>query len=64
MIHELRQSPRAKGSAGVCVPGELEWKRREEALANGMALPADVMANLRLTASECNVTEPNWMKKD
>lgn len=63
LIREIRGSPKASGSSGVRVPGEFEWERREDALANGIPLPTDVMASLRLTAKECNITEPDWLKE-
>lgn len=37
------------------LPGEMEWERRERALAEGMDLPEDVVANLRLLAEELNL---------
>lgn len=63
MIRDIRQVPKASGSSGVRLPGEFEWERRKDALANGIPLPSDVMASLRLTAKECNITEPEWLKE-
>ena len=47
VITDLRQSPKAKGSDRVYVPGEMEWEKREDALKNGIALPENVVATLR-----------------
>ena len=51
-IEEIRQSPRAKGVERIYLPGEMEWERREQALREGIDLPEDVTANLRLLADE------------
>jgi LDH2 family malate/lactate/ureidoglycolate dehydrogenase len=47
VITDIRQSPKAKGSDRIYVPGEIEWEKREDALRNGIALPENVIANLR-----------------
>jgi ureidoglycolate dehydrogenase (NAD+) len=52
MIREIRQTPTAKGVQRICVPGEMEWQKRREALAQGIALPEDVRASLRSLAEE------------
>ena len=36
------QSPRAEGSDRIYLPGEIEWERRDRALAEGIVLPEDV----------------------
>ena len=46
MIREIHAAPKAKGADRIYLPGEMEWERRTDALANGIALPADVLANL------------------
>jgi ureidoglycolate dehydrogenase (NAD+) len=46
IIRELRQSPKAKGSDRVYVPGEIEWEKREDALKNGISLPEQIFASL------------------
>jgi ureidoglycolate dehydrogenase (NAD+) len=46
IIRELRQSPKAKGSDRVYVPGEIEWGKREDALKNGIALPEPILTSL------------------
>ena len=46
MIRQIKQSPKAKGSDRIYLPGEMEWEKREEALGKGIALPEDVIANL------------------
>ena len=51
-MEEIRQSPRAKGVGRIYLPGEMEWERREQALREGIDLPDDVTANLRLLADE------------
>ncbi len=46
VIAELHASPKAKGSERVYVPGEIEWEKRADALANGIPLPEAVFASL------------------
>lgn len=46
VIREIRQSPKAKGSERVYVPGEIEWGKREDALKNGIPLPDQIVTNL------------------
>ena len=46
MIREIKDTPKAKGSDRVYLPGEMEWERRDEALRDGIPLPADVIASL------------------
>jgi LDH2 family malate/lactate/ureidoglycolate dehydrogenase len=46
IICELRQSPRAKDSKRIYVPGEIEWEKREDALKNGIPLPDQILASL------------------
>jgi LDH2 family malate/lactate/ureidoglycolate dehydrogenase len=44
---EIRQAPRAEGADRVYLPGEIEWERRQRALAEGIVLPEDVRLSLR-----------------
>jgi len=60
MIGDVRQAPKAKGSERIYVPGEIEWEKRREALANGIALPADVLASLRGLAEDLAV-KVDWL---
>ena len=46
LAREIRASPRAEGADRVYLPGEIEWERREKALAEGIALPQDVRLSL------------------
>jgi ureidoglycolate dehydrogenase (NAD+) len=46
MIRDIRQSPKAKGSAGVFLPGEMEWQKRRKAMAEGVRLPPEVLESL------------------
>jgi LDH2 family malate/lactate/ureidoglycolate dehydrogenase len=39
MIRKIHEAPRAKNSQRICVPGEIEWEHREDALKNGIPLP-------------------------
>lgn len=46
MIREIKESPKAKGSDRIYLPGEMEWEKREVALKEGMQLPEDVILSL------------------
>lgn len=46
VIDYLHGVPKAKDSDRVYLPGEMEWERREQALAHGMTLPPDVVESL------------------
>lgn len=52
MVRGLREAPRARGSERIYLPGEMEWERREAALANGICLPANVIEELGLLADQ------------
>jgi LDH2 family malate/lactate/ureidoglycolate dehydrogenase len=52
MIREIREAPKAKGSDRIYLPGEMEWERRTDALANGIPLPPDVLASLQGLAQD------------
>jgi len=51
-IREIREAPKAKGADRIYLPGEMEWERREKALAEGIDLPEDVASRLRSLADE------------
>lgn len=46
VIREIKQSPRAKGTERIYLPGEMEWENRERALRDGMNLPEHVVDRL------------------
>jgi ureidoglycolate dehydrogenase (NAD+) len=46
LVDYIHDSPKAKGSNQIYLPGEIEWEKREQALAHGMILPPDVVENL------------------
>ncbi|HUX19224.1 MAG TPA: Ldh family oxidoreductase [Acidithiobacillus sp.] len=46
-IREIREAPKAMGAERIFLPGEMEWERREAALAQGMIMPAYVLESLR-----------------
>ncbi|MEO6435952.1 MAG: Ldh family oxidoreductase [Tepidisphaeraceae bacterium] len=58
MIRQMRGAPRASGTERIYVPGEMEWERREQSLAEGIALPADVIQNLRGVAEDLRLDLP------
>jgi len=54
----IHESPKAKGSEHIYLPGEMEWERREEALKNGMTLPSDVVDYLKGLAEDVGMPFP------
>jgi len=52
MIRNIKNSPKAKGSEGIWLPGEMEWERREVALRDGIALPEIVLNSLEKLSRE------------
>jgi ureidoglycolate dehydrogenase (NAD+) len=60
MIRDIRQTPKAKGVEQIFVPGEIEWRNRRKALADGIPLPDDVRAILRKLAEELGLKN-DWL---
>ena len=52
VIDYLHGLPRAEGVDRIYVPGEMEWDRRDVALAEGIVLPADVVESLHRLADD------------
>jgi len=46
MIREIKGAPKAVGAERIYLPGEMEWERRDAALARGLQLPDHVLVNL------------------
>lgn len=61
MNREIRGAPRVAGTDRVYLPGEMEWERRNDALARGIALPEDVRNNLRAAAADAGIEAPGWL---
>lgn len=47
MIRDIRESPKARGSDRIYLPGEMEWEKYHDASRNGILLPGDVIESLR-----------------
>jgi ureidoglycolate dehydrogenase (NAD+) len=60
LIQEIHDTPKAKGTDRLYVPGEMEWQHRRAALANGITLPADVVESLRGLESDLGI-KANWL---
>ncbi len=56
MIRRIKESPKAKGSERIYLPGEMEWERREEALKNGIPLPAQTLTALSTVAANLGLS--------
>lgn len=55
IIRKIRTSARAKDSARIYLPGEMEWERRSNALAHGLSLPENVLDALYGAAQELDI---------
>lgn len=56
MADELRNAPLAKGAERIFLPGEMEWDKRDAALASGEIILTDAMADsLKTLAEECGL---------
>lgn len=62
LIAEIRSAPKAQGTERIYLPGEMEWERRERAMAEGIDLPEDVVASLRALAEDFALEEPRFQK--
>ena len=60
LIHDIHETPKAKGIDRLYVPGEMEWEKRKTAEANGITLPADVTESLEALAKELDI-QVSWL---
>ncbi|NLG26543.1 MAG: Ldh family oxidoreductase, partial [Chloroflexi bacterium] len=60
LVAEIRNAPKAKGAQRIYLPGEMEWERRERALAEGLTLPADVRERLVGLAADIGLDLALW----
>ena len=49
---QIRNSPKAKGSERVYLPGEIEWEHRADSLSHGIALPELTLASLSMVGKD------------
>jgi ureidoglycolate dehydrogenase (NAD+) len=56
LVEEIHAAPKARGSERIYLPGEIEWERRDRALAHGIDLPPDVVASVETLADELGIT--------
>jgi ureidoglycolate dehydrogenase (NAD+) len=55
LADEIHNAPLAPGADRIFLPGEMEWERRDRALAEGIRFPDDVLASLRGLAEELDL---------
>jgi ureidoglycolate dehydrogenase (NAD+) len=60
LIQEIHDTPKAKGTERLFVPGEMEWENRRAALANGITFPADVIESLHGLCSDIDI-KADWL---
>jgi ureidoglycolate dehydrogenase (NAD+) len=51
----IHDAPKASGTERIYLPGEIEWEKREQALAHGMILPPDVVESLTGLAQDAGI---------
>ena len=61
MVQELESAPLAKNAQKIFVPGEMEWARREKALAENRLELADNMAENLQKAAALTKTSLHWL---
>ncbi len=55
LVDYIHDSPKAKDANRIYLPGEIEWEKREQALAHGMILPPDVVDSLKGLAQDAGI---------
>jgi ureidoglycolate dehydrogenase (NAD+) len=55
MVEELRASKRAVGVERIYLPGEIEWERKQERLANGIPLPTETVQKIAAAGERVGV---------
>ncbi|HRI13289.1 MAG TPA: Ldh family oxidoreductase [Verrucomicrobiota bacterium] len=58
VAEEIRAAPKAQGVERILLPGDLEWERREQALAEGINLPGDAAESLLGLAADLGINPP------
>lgn len=61
MVKELESAPLAKNAQKIFVPGEMEWAKREKALAENRLELADNMAENLERAAALTKTSLHWL---
>ena len=61
MVQELESAPLAKNAQKIFVPGEMEWAKREKALAENRLELADNMAENLEKAAALTKTSLHWL---
>ena len=61
MVQELESAPLAKNTQKIFVPGEMEWTKREKALAENRLELADNMAENLERAAALTKTSLHWL---
>lgn len=61
MANELKNGPKAKGAEKIFLPGEMEWEKRDKALASGELEITDAIAESLKQLSEASGIEIDFM---
>jgi LDH2 family malate/lactate/ureidoglycolate dehydrogenase len=60
LIQEIHDTPKAKGTDRLFVPGEIEWQNQKASMADGINLPPDVVESLHGLSSDIGVSA-DWL---
>jgi LDH2 family malate/lactate/ureidoglycolate dehydrogenase len=55
LFETIKNSPCAEGCDEIYIPGEIEWRRMDEAREKGISLPAAVVDELQALAEKYQV---------
>lgn len=61
MVRDIHESPKAKGSNRIFLPGEIEWEKYHDAQKQGILLPEDVMESLREAAEMTQLSDVGFL---
>ncbi len=62
LIADIRNSPRAPTCDRIYLPGEIEWRTKQERLREGIPLPNNLLAELARLADELGLG-PAWLQR-
>ena len=55
LVQKIHESPKARGTQQIFLPGEMEWQNRADSLENGIALPNVIVTSLTAIGRELGV---------
>ncbi len=62
MVRDIHESPKAKGSNRIYLPGEIEWEKYHASQTRGIALPDDVIESLQEAARIAELSNVKFLQ--